>query len=351
MLIDEYAAEIVRRIFQMRVDGIGLAKIAATLNNEGILSPRAYSNKWVGKDIPPNKVWTSSVVKGILVNESYIGHAVRFKKGRLSYKNRLIIDKPKDEWVRCENVFPAIIDIETWNAVEKLKVKQPATSVTKERKLFTSLLRCADCGSRLTYRKNAYTIKSTGQKLVSHTYNCPKYHHSGGSACSKHFIKENVLLAIVSDDIKKQLEESEINVERVTADVQKSHVGSFIDKLKNQKTQLTSRLEELSSVGKKLYEDRLNGIISIDTFKMLYENAEEERAKVKIELNCITEAIVIRERLMLDIRLFNEKLQEFLSLETPTNEVLSALIDHVVVHEGRGHGKDKVQEVEIVYRY
>lgn len=352
LLIDEYPAGVVRRIFEMRVQGLGYGKITASLNNDGILSPRTYHYKQTGAERPA-KAWTACVVKDILESEAYIGHAVRFKTGHLSYKNRYVVTKPKDEWIRCENAFPPIINLEMWEAVRRLDNRRggrPANTVS-ERSLFYKLLRCADCGGTLTHKKSSYTSRVTGEKNIGHAYICSKNDHTGGTVCSRHTIRESALLEIIREDVKNRLDSIDVDEDRIVREIRKRFNGASLDEAKNRSYLLAARLGELESEGKTLYENRLRGIINVDTFKSQYQKTQNERTAIGAEYEQLSGLIAAEERRMLDRDRVIPKLREFLSLEIPTNETLAELIDHIVVSESEGKGNHRTHSVRIIYQF
>ena len=352
LLVDDYAAGVVRKIFDLRATGMGYASIAATLNNEGILSPKTYRSNLAGETCPGKK-WISCVVIDIINNEAYIGHSVRFKTGHISYKNRKVVNKPTDEHIRCENVFPPIISIEVWDAAQKASVKnaRPRPSLPREKSLFNKLLRCADCGSPLVRKKSYSKSRITGETKVGHAYFCSKFHQTGGSVCSRHTIREHILLSIIKEDIAKQFESVGFDESRIANEIHRQFSGASLGEAKKRLGHLAERITELSTLGRKLYEDRLKGIISIDTFKKLSEEAEVEKESVKAEHGRLSELITSEERRALEMESIIPKLREFLTLENVTNETLSALIDHVVVNESVGRSMYRTHDVKIVYRF
>ncbi|MCL2775439.1 MAG: recombinase family protein [Oscillospiraceae bacterium] len=351
LLIDEYAAEVVRRIFEMRVQRFGFGKITANLNNDGILSPRTYTRRQAGNEKPP-KVWTICVVKDIVANEAYIGNSVRFKTGYLSYKNRSVVSRSSDEWVRCDNVFPPIIRREIWEAVRNLDGNStPTGTVVVEPSLFNGLLRCADCGSAMMHKRSSYTSRVTGQKYTGHAYICSKHAHSGGSVCSRHTIPEPALLAIIREDVKHRIESISINEKQIVREVQRHFNGESLNEAKKHLEQLTAQLNELASVVTKLYEDRFKGIITIDTFKSSVEKAEREKSDVNAEYVQLAEFISAEEHRVLEVSSIIPKLQDFLSFETITHEMLTALIEYIIVSENDGRSRYRTHKVQIVYRF
>ena len=351
LIIDEYAAGVVRRIFEMRVHGCGYNKIAATLNNEGILSPRTYYYQKVGA-AKPAKAWRYSVVSDILANEAYIGHAVRFKTGTVSYRDRLVVNRPDDEWIRCENVFPRIISTDVWEAVRELgKQRRKNTSEKKGRSLFAGLLKCADCGCALVHKGYSFTSSVTGEKHTGHHYICAQHQHSGGSTCSSHTIPEIALLTIIREDVMKQLEAFRIDEGSIAREVQKQFAGASLEEVRRQREELAIKLESISGIGKKLYEDRLKGIISVETFKSLYDEAEKDKADENEKLMRISGIMAEMERRAKGTEDIIPMLQEFLSLEVVNNKTLSAIIDHILVGESDSRKRNRTHHIKIVYRF
>lgn len=205
-IVDEYAAGIVRKIFEMRLQGHGYAKIAGTLNSEGILSPREYEYHIKGKEYPYDirSVWYAKAVKDIMRNEAYLGHRVQMRQGVVSYKNHKIVQKPEEEWIRVENAHAPLIDHTTRNAArginEKVKVAYNGKKPTPT--LFNGILRCADCGSTFNVLKTTHRYPS-GVTWSANYYKCARYALSGRTACTAHNISENALKQILRADIQK----------------------------------------------------------------------------------------------------------------------------------------------------
>ena len=351
LLIDDHPAEVVRRIFNMRSQNMGYAKIAAVLNNEGILSPGTYRNIKTGIDKPP-KSWILSAVQVILENEAYIGHSVRFKTGHLSYKGRIQVNKPKEDWIRCENVFPPIVSLDLWEAVRQFDNKRKGYDKAKVKcSLFRGLLRCADCGSSIVVKSNSFTNRSTGEKKKSRFYGCLKHDSSGGSICTRHYIPEKALVEILRMDIQNRIEELDIDENRIVQDIQKSFQIGSLEQATRHLGSLTVKLSELARAGKKLYEDRLKGVISIDTFMALSEKSEEERLLVKAEHDRLSELLTKEKHRVLNMESIVPRLREFLTIDNMSNEMLAELIEKIYIGEGEGSGRNKIHDVRIFYRF
>jgi DNA invertase Pin-like site-specific DNA recombinase len=353
LLIDEPTAAAVRQVFDLRRQGLGCYKIAAALNNDGIPSPRTYMSRRDGAESPA-KAWIACVISRMLENEAYIGHAVRFKTGCLSYKNRKTLHKPKDEWIRCENAFPPIVTLEIWNAAQSVRVEHRREFESKPKpanSLFCGLLRCADCGGAMIIQSAAYTSRQTKEQVKHKSYVCGKYANSCGSACSRHGISEKDLLSIIREDVATRLKRVVIDEAGIDKEICKRMNSKSTDETRERLEQLATRVSELESVGVKLYEDRLKGVISVDTFAALYEKAEAERDDDDAEHERISGLLADAERFAANARGTIPLMREFFSLEKVTRETLTALIDHIIVSESVGRGKRRKHEVRIVYRF
>jgi DNA invertase Pin-like site-specific DNA recombinase len=351
LLVDDYAAAVVRRIFDMRVGGAGYGKIAAALNKDGISSPRTYFNMKAGVERTP-KAWIATVVKDILCNEAYIGNAVRFKTGYVSYRNRLQVSRPEADWIRRDNVYPPIVSREVWDRAQELGKKRGENpSFHALPSLFQGLLRCADCGGAMQKKNGHYTNRVTGEKVIYHNYICSRFAHSGSSVCSSHFVSEDALLQIIREDVRKQLETVDLDEGVILQEIQKRLRFGSLEEAKKQCEQLSARINEFESIGKKLYEDRLKGIITVSTFTALYAQSEEERAEVRKEFERLSETVRESEHRVSDMQKAIPIMRKFLALETPSRETLTALIDHIEVGMSTGRKSKKVTDLKIVYRF
>ena len=354
LAVDYYAANIVYMIFLMRSHGVSYNKIAGALNSDGILAPRDYCYQREGKPNPYdiNNVWQSTTVSALLQNEAYLGHSVKFKKGTTSYKNKRLIDRPEKDWVRCENTHPAIISLELWNAAQSIKAEKqtPVNQTVKVKPLFAGILKCSDCGSGFVYTTKRQTRKDG--RVVSYTaYTCCLYSHTGRTVCSPHSISQLSLLEIVRQDIRRHLEQADADEERVINEIQSRLSESSVEEAKRELARLTDRLVELETLGVKLYEDRLNGTINLDTFKTLSTDVEEERIAKQDERNRLAKVVEEAERLTVSIQDWLGSIRSFLSLEKPDHETLAALIERIEVGENEGTRQDKRQSIRIVYRF
>ena len=197
---DEYAADIVRKIFAWKMEGMAVSAIAEKLNGLGILSPKEYK-KFTGANYKGGfsgavkSRWSSSTVKRILTNETYLGHMVQGKREKINYKLKKSVDKPQEEWIKVENTHEAIISADQFQIVQNLlKADGRVSTVTEENSLFTGILFCGDCGEQMIRRINRY--KDTHKVY----YICSTKNR--GDGCSRHSIPEEQLKEIIAEMIR-----------------------------------------------------------------------------------------------------------------------------------------------------
>lgn len=354
LIVDPYAAEVVRRIFDMRLQPTSYRKIAAALNRDGVLAPRAYCFAVEGKPNPYNvaSVWQETMVKHLLKNEVYLGHSVKMKKGTFSYKNKALVRKPEEAHIRAENTHEAIISQEVWDAVQCVDLKRydPAQRKTPEPSLFAGLLFC-DNGHPMIC--NLGTKRRGGEVRKYRSYLCGFHKQTGSAECSWHSISEPALLRIIREDIQRQLERIEIDENRVMAKIQSRLSELSLADTKKELQRLSAKLGELDARAAKLYEDRLDGIINLDTFMALSVDAEAERESVQAGHERLAKALAAAERQTLDIERWVSGIRSYLTLDEPDSDTLRGLIERIEVgeREGISKGKGRRQNIRIIYRF
>jgi len=356
LVVDEYAANIVRRIFDMRLEGTGYAKIAAALNQEGIVSPRRYWYQLVGKDSSTiSQLWTDSMVKIILHNETYIGNLCANRTGTRSYKDHTRIEKPESEWIRKEAVHEAIIPIDTWKAVQKINAaaKCRAGHTPPALKLFSGKLVCADCNSKLCACTETQPRKSgPAKKYVS--YACWKFTRSGRCTCSSHRIYEQTLTQIVMAKIKAQAQ-AVILDEASEVNKLKCKVADYDEKrvciVQREISTLRRRVRELEDMTAKLYEDKISGVISESTFTMLMQKNEQERTSKVERLDSLLSEISKVEQKTAAIQNWAALIRKYLDLRELDRATVDELIDYIVVGERTVVDGQRHQDIKIFYRF
>lgn len=355
LVIDEYAASIVRRIYEMRLAGTAYGKITAALNLDGIPSPREYWRHSSGKTAGISR-WNYAMVKHILTDEIYMGTLVMNHTGTRSYKDHTKIRKPESEWVRHTDLHEAIITPEDWAAVQEINrtaSQRSADHLPPVPKLFTGKLVCADCGGPLvadteTHRRKNGTVK----RYVS--YFCCVYNQTGRCICSWHRIYEQTLAKIVLAEIKAHAQAVTLDEGAVIGQL-KSKVAGFneqrLSTVRQEITRLRRRVQELETLTAKLYEDKYNGAISESAFVLLMQKNEQERLIKAEHLEALSTEVNEAEKKIAAIQSWAAIIRKYLNLQELDRTVVEELIDHIEVGERTVVDGQRHQDIKVFYRF
>ena len=357
LVIDEYAADVVRRIYKQRLSGKSYGKITAWLNQEKILSPRCYREQTAGKDISKNEsLWTERMVKLILCNEIYTGTILSNRTGTRSYKDRSKIIKPSSEWIRCEAAHEAVIHPDVWASVQKINTDAKCRAVrTYEpmEKVFSSKLICADCKAPMVANTETNHQKNgTVKRYVS--YMCGRFSWSGRSMCSRHTIYEKSLSQIVLSEIKAHAQAVALN-EVAVADRLKREIAGYdgqrLATAKEEIKKLRRRVLELETTIAKLYEDKYNGAISESTFAVLARKSEQERLAKTERLDELLSEVDTAELKTAAIQNWITVIRKYLDLQELDRTVVDELIDHIEIGERTVINGQRRQDIKVFYKF
>ena len=349
-IVDEEAAAIVKRIFEMRASGLSPHKIADTLNAEGILNPSRYSVEKYG--IVGRKenmgLWSFCSVNSILKNPTYLGHMAQQRWSSVSYKNHKRYKKDESEWVVVHNTHEAIITQELWD-----KVREVEKSVAQGRKTkrgymhpLSGFLFCADCGGKM---KMNY-INRNGKVYLN--FNCGNHVRLGKSYCFSHFIQAKDIEAIILDDIQTMaqrivLDEKSIREEfiRHNTEVQEKAIKTTKKELQLKR----KRTEELSRLMQIAYEDRLKGKMPEDICLSFIQRYSEEQKKLEAEIEGLEERLTETENTIQSADDFIRNIKKHLETPELTREMCYELIDRIIIG---GHPKHtgREREIDIIYK-
>lgn len=269
LVVDEYAAGIVRQIFAMYLSGMNLTQIANQLNDGGILSPSEYkktsgSSYKCGNQILKQSVWTRSVISELLRNETYIGNLVQGKNSQSVKQKKKRV--PKSDWIVVENTHEPIIDKETFDKVQSLlarNIRHQKKSDNDVTALFSGFLRCGDCGMSLSQRIQR-------QKYISYT--CSNYTRYGHKSCSPHHITQNKLIEIVLDDLNRII----ASVKDLNALVEKEKKGLANTNRKHKMKNLDLEIEQKRKRKMSAYMDFQDGILTKEDYLAFSDTCEKE---------------------------------------------------------------------------
>lgn len=287
LVIDEYAADIVKRIFEWKMEGMAVSAIAEKLNGLGILSPKEYKkatgcNYKGGFSGAVKSLWSSATIKRILTNEMYLGHLIQGKTEKINYKLKKSVEKPKEEWVKVENTHEPIVSEDNFLIVQNLlKTDSRISPVTEKNSFFAGMLFCGDCGEQMIRRVNRY--KDT-QKVY---YICSTKNR--GDGCTRHSIKEEKLKKLIIEPIRRYancfLEEKRVFEKSLELETNFESIVRYDTEI----ARLKEEQDKYYALCSGLYEDLRQEIITKEEFERLHgefkrKAAEFEEAQKKQEM-------------------------------------------------------------------
>ena len=369
-VIDEEAAEVVRRIYRMSLEGKGPYEIARILSEEQIERPSYYlAKRGLGTCRSNNNtatpyVWRGATVSDILSKPEYMGHTVNFRSYKESYKDKRAKKTPKEDWVIFKNTQEAIVSEEMWNKVQGLRKTARRTDTVGEANPFTGLLYCADCGAKMyNHRGGAGRARNWKGELNGKRrpdrdeYNCSTYNLSRQSydkQCSQHYIRTEVVRKLVLETIKAVSdyvitnEEEFINrIYSSSRDKQKESIKS----LKRKIAQDTKRVNELNMLMKKLYEDNISGKLSDKRFEFMLSEFENEQDTLEISMENSKAEIEKYESDTVRADKFIELVKRYTDFSELTTPMLNEFVEKILVHEADYSSGERVQEVEIYLNF
>ena len=332
-IIDEEAAKVVRYIFELTLEGLGPMKIARRLEDEQILSPTAYyleNGRKSSNDISARGkcAWSTTSVRHILENRQYTGCTVNFKTSLVSYKVHKTVYNPEEEWQIIPNTQEAIIDEDTFNRVQELRDSRRRNTATGRESLFSGLLYCADCKSKL------YFCAAKSIKPEQEFHRCSAYKENRGS-CSIHFIREVVLREAILELVKRvalfiqQYEAVFLYMyakkHNITKEVNSRNMKATIERNKR-------RIKELDKLIERIYEDNVLGKIPDARFSKMMANYEAEQNQLVTETAKAEESLKTMEQDKVDLRAFLETIRQCTDIKELTPAIVNRLIRRIEVH-------------------
>ena len=354
-LVDPEAAEVVKRIFAMTIDGYGPYQIASKLKEEKVLIPSAYLARH-GEGVNKNKTfkdvygWGSSTICNILEKREYLGHTINFKT-RKHFKDKKSHYVPEDEWTIFENTHEAIIDQQTFDLVQKIRgnVRRYPDGWGEAAPL-TGLLYCADCGGKM------YVHRTNNGKRISQ-YTCSQYSKVPvGKLCTtQHRINEDVVLSLVSEMLKAIAEYAKHDRAEFVRVVQEAQSSQQTAEVKKQRIRLATakqRVSELEVLLCKIYEDNILGKLSDSRYATLDAQYEKEQSELTAEISVLEKAVKSYEKHEKDADRFIALIDKYENFDKLTIAMLNEFIEKILVHERDRKGSiQTTQEVEIYFNF
>ena len=332
-IVDDEAAQVVRRVYSMTLEGFGTEQIAAQLEKDDILTPRAY---WLtkgikrpgkGKQQSPTK-WNSSTITKILSLQEYCGDILNFKTYSKSYKNKKRIDNDRENWVVFKDVHEAIIERAVYEQVQQKrgKIRKRRTN-NGEHNMFSGLLVCADCGSNLHFHFNQ------GNPEIKY-FNCSNYKGNRGTCTSTHYVRVDFLEEVVLGEIRRltkfaSLYEDEF-VKAVIGHSQQAEQTDRKLKEKELKTFL-ARDEELDGLFERIYEDNVSSKLSDDRFAKMSRRYEDEQKELAEKIKRLRSEIEKQSSRSMTTDMFIGLVRKYTRARKLTPRILNELIEKIEV--------------------
>lgn len=333
-VIDEAVAAVVRKMFALCLLGLGPMKIANQLRNEQILTPTAYFRSagmsYSNKSAIDPYAWEQTTVKRMLENRQYTGCTINFKTSLVSYKVHKTVHNPEDEWQIIPNTQEAIIDEDTFNRVQELRQSRRRNTATGRTSLFSGLIYCGDCGSKL-YFCAAKSIKENQE-----CYRCSAYKESRGT-CSIHYIRDVVLRQAVLETVKRiAVYITQYEPVFLYMFARKNTLGreQGIRSMKTRLEQSKKRIKELDKLIERLYEDNVLGKVSDERFARMTANYETEQKELIAAVTGDEQAVRDAEKEKVDLRLFLETIRKCTDISELTPTLVNTLIKKIEVFDG-----------------
>lgn len=342
LIVDEYAAGIVKKIYQMYVSGMGKGAIGAQLTKEGVLIPSEYKKQVLkmnyhnANEAIYSKLWSYQTIHTILNDETYTGTMVQSKFASISYKSKKKRKLPPEEWIKIPNSHEAIISKELWETTQRLQ-KQRTRSVNNTKKigLFGGILKCAECNKPLARAYNRRTHEFEG-------YCCSTYKKFGNTFCTQHKINnkelESVVLQCIKDEAKKILTSDDI-AELRDFDITQSTV-------KTEKTTIEiiqQNIEKIEKYLKKAYEDYIDGVLTKEEYIDLKSRYKEEKEEYQGQIVELNKKIQGNNLLCKEQKQWIERLKNYIDIQELNREIVVELIDKIIVENNGG--------IRIIFRF
>ena len=351
-VVEPEAAEVVRRIYRMALEGYGLAEIAARLAADGVVNPTYYwrsrgtSRGGSKSTVEPTK-WGHTTVKKILTLQEYCGDVINFKSYSKSYKMKKRIENPEENRAIFLNVHEAIIDRQTWEKVQALQkgTRRKKPTVTQEPSVFSGLLKCPECGGNLNFHfnQNNHDIKF---------FSCQN-HNSGYRKCSKtHYIRLDFLEQVVLYEVKRlACFASEYENDFIKAMIGRSAKVAENTALRKQREldALTARDRELDMLFERLYEDNVAGKIDDARFAKMSKRYEQEQGENAKKIKALRLELKKDESKRMDIDDFLETVRRYTDAAAITKRMVAELIDHIEVYHAEK--QDGITNQRVVIHY
>lgn len=336
LVINEKEAEIVKRVFRLYLEGNGLTRIAQILTKDGVPVPGESRNIGKTRKTALYSSWKQTTIRRILDNRVYLGELVQFKRRKINYKSKRRITVPEEERYICKGTHEAIIDEESFNAVQNILKKNKSFKGTKHDYLFKGLLFCSECGARLNVTYSNYALKKYGE--YRYTTICYSYSRLYSDICTRHSNSipelEEVLIKHIKEVFSRYINE---NLQDELINMAKKQKQLELKQISNEK-RLETLEQKISDIGlyiKNLYMDKVKGVVNENDYISLVADFTKDKDNLIKEKEELIKIINNQKPQINETAKIERLAKDFLSLERPTKQLLNELIEKITISENK----------------
>lgn len=330
LIVDPNVAGYVKMMFEWRADGVGISEIATRLNNIGAPTPSAYKNLPLSERVIDKTKWTIHTVNKILSNEMYTGNMVQHKQAKVNYKSKKKITLDESDWISVKKTHEPLVDEETFRIIKEKRKERKRTSNIKTdrpRRILEGIIFCKECSNRISVQcRNGYW-----------TMNCNRYSRDPiRGRCTSHFFPYDYFEEQVLKQLKGLLNSlfSEFDIDDLNNEIiKRSNYNT--DSLTIKKEKYIKEKEKLSNAIQTIYQDRIEGNITIEQYKMLAVPYEKKINEINESLESIEVEIIKIKQSSSKIPNYTKKIKKLLDIETPNRDLIQTLIERIDVDENR----------------
>ncbi len=331
LVIDEYAAPVVSRIFEMKDNGDTEGMIARYLTDQGILPPDVYRGKKLKRTTITTNLWKASTVKHLLQNENYIGTLIQGKYERVSLKSKKKKLLPKSKWIIKKNAIPALISKELFERVNSSKSKNDIRH-RKYDYLLKGLVVCADCGCTMSVRR---VKKQTGSEIVTPIYLCRTYATYRNGVCSMHYYREedlnNIVLGQIRTILLKYSKVEDLSEKYETVLGASDILSEYVTAL----NRIQSKIITLDKAISDLYKDKASGVISLEEFLGIKNELEKDRRECDVKISNLETSISESKNLLTDEKTKQKYIDNFLKVKSFGKEMIKIFVNKIEIKEDK----------------
>lgn len=349
-IVDEAAAEVVREIFRLCVDGYGIAKIAKKLSERNVMTPLAHA-KANGAAVPDKRTdkddcwWSPQTVSQILSRQEYLGCTVNFKTYRKSFKQRRKLARDPSEWKIFPNTHEAIVEQETFDIVQRIRDGRRRMTPIGEPNLLAGMLYCADCGKKL------YQTRARSRKCELDYFVCSSYRKTR-KGCTRHSIRNVVIEEILLTEIRRissYTRKHEKEFMEMVVNKSEAELSKTLRESKKELDKAQDRIKKLDIIIRKLYEDNVDGKISNERFAKMIADYEKEQNDLESRSEELKAIIARNNDSVEEASRFISQVRKYTDIKALSAGLIREFVDKIYVYEKQVVNGQKVQKIRIVW--